>query len=286
MINPNDLQYFAVIAQEGSLRKASTRLGISQPALTHSLKRLEVQCGAVLLERGRGGVRTTPSGQKLLSRSIPLLREWELLESVTDVQEVKGLCRLGCHQSVALYTLGRFIPKLLADNPALEFTLQHDLSRKITQAVVESVVDLGLVVNPHHHADLVMTELCRDEVGLWHGDSKNARDGVIIYDPSLAQAQWILRKLERAKKRFGRRIESSSLEVIRDLVMSGAGVGILPARVATAGSSAVELKRLPGTWPSFQDKIFLIYKPHFTKTALGRTVVDGINGVFQDELSF
>jgi Flp pilus assembly protein TadD len=68
---------------------------------------------------------------------------------------------------VALYSLKHFLPDLLGEFPALELNLQHDLSRRVTEAVVSLRVDIGIVVNPAPHPDLVLRKLCTDEVTFW-----------------------------------------------------------------------------------------------------------------------
>lgn len=61
------LRYFAVVAAEGSLQRASAKLRVAQPALSRQIKALETEVGATLLERERRGVRLTPAGEALLS---------------------------------------------------------------------------------------------------------------------------------------------------------------------------------------------------------------------------
>ncbi len=57
-----DLQYFAVIAQHGNLARASEALGLSPPALSKSLRRLEAYVDAKLVQRTPKGVVLTSSG--------------------------------------------------------------------------------------------------------------------------------------------------------------------------------------------------------------------------------
>ncbi len=71
---------FQAIAEEGSLRKASERLKLTQPALSRSLALLEASFGRELLERHARGVRPTPFGERVLNTSRRMIRHWELAE--------------------------------------------------------------------------------------------------------------------------------------------------------------------------------------------------------------
>ena len=57
-----DIEYFAVVAEHGNLRRASEALGLSPPALSKSLRRLEESMQAKLVERTPKGVALTPVG--------------------------------------------------------------------------------------------------------------------------------------------------------------------------------------------------------------------------------
>lgn len=63
-----DIEYFAVVAEHRNLRRASEALGLSPPALSKSLRRLEASLQAKLVERTPKGVALTPVGASLLSQ--------------------------------------------------------------------------------------------------------------------------------------------------------------------------------------------------------------------------
>lgn len=63
-----DIEYFAVVAEHGNLRRASEALGLSPPALSKSLRRLEKSMQAKLVERTPKGVVLTPVGGALLAQ--------------------------------------------------------------------------------------------------------------------------------------------------------------------------------------------------------------------------
>jgi DNA-binding transcriptional LysR family regulator len=200
-----------------------------------------------------------------------LLEDWEQLKR--DAQnlssEVRGSVRLGVHASVACYFLPRFVPQLLRRYPHVELQLQNELSRNVLQNILDHQMDLGLVINPQKHPELVLTELLTDEVNIWK--RKDSIHDTLIYDPSLLQSHWILKHLKNAHS-YTRKIESSNLEVITSLLRAGAGHAILPKRVA----QMVPLDLETAQHRSFRDSLCLVYRPAFRKTALGRAVIDAI----------
>ncbi len=276
MINSTDLKYFIETARIKHVSHAAKRLGISQPALTHCIQRIENDVGLPLFIRTKKGVILTAAGLRLFEESERLLQQWEkVVKSVHDeVDQVGGLIRVGCHSAVAQYTLPPFLPKLLNQYPRIKIQLTHGLSRHMTESVVSSKLDVAIVVNPLHHPDLVIKELCKDIVTLWK--TKNCLNKkVLIVEPDLLQTQYLLKKLNRS---FEQTLESSSLEVISQLLQAGTGYAILPKRVVDSFSiqGLIQVDEAP----VFHDKICLIYKPEFKKTKTGQTFISCITNVF------
>ncbi len=264
--SPSDLTYFIEVANTQNLSRAAEKLGISQPSLTIAIQRLEVSVGINLLNRSKKGVSLTQGGKQLLIHAHDLLQKWEHVKSkaVASTNEIQGFYSIGCHVSVGLYSLARFLPKLMDQNPKIEIRLVHELSRKIVEKVIQMEVDIGIAVNPVKHPDLVIRTLCLDEVTLWaakgylQDKEKRVGSSVLICDPDLLQTQDILKKMKKAGIEFRRTITTSSLEVITKLVSSGAGVGLIPGRVVEA-SGYKDLVRVPKA-PIFKDEICLLYR--------------------------
>ncbi|MGZ3721588.1 MAG: LysR family transcriptional regulator [Bdellovibrionales bacterium] len=254
----SDLTYFLEIAHLGNLTHAANRLGVSQPSLTLAMQRLEQSVGTGLFIRSRQGVKLTKAGDRLLLEARKLMSQWEELrqQTIGSMNEIRGGFVIGCHPSVARYSLPLFLPALLHDHKDLGIELAHDLSRNITHKVLSLDVDIGIVVNPDSHPDLVMKPLTEDVVTLWKSKAlKN--DDVLVCEPSLLQTQKLKGKFKRAGFDFTRVVESSSLEVIAGMVDCGVGMGILPTRVALAENrELIAVKNAP----VLKDEIFLIYR--------------------------
>jgi DNA-binding transcriptional LysR family regulator len=268
--NPWDLRYFQVVASTGNLSRAAEKLGVSQPALSLSIRRLEESLKTRLFLRRSRGLELTAAGRRLSRTCQYLLAAWEAVISQTrhDEDSLSGRFKIGCHPSVGLYTLRHLLPQVYSQYPNVECDLIHGASRVMTEGVISGTIDFGLVVNPIRHPDLVIHQLAKDEVCFWQ-TTKSLSD-VLIYNPELAQSQALLKKLKQ-KLRFKRFLTTESLEIVAALTSAGAGVGILPSRVVEM--SAPHLKRLPLT-PSYTDEIAFVYRADLPKTEITKRLID------------
>jgi LysR family transcriptional regulator, cell division regulator len=266
MPSASEISYFLEIASTLNLSRAAERLGISQPSLSSAVQRLETSVGTALFIRSKKGVTLTQAGKQLQIHARDLLQKWKSIkgQALASTYEVQGSYTIGCHPSVALYSLGGFLPDLMESHPQLEIKLKHDISRKITESVIRMETDIGIVVNPIRHPDLMIRKLCKDEFSFWVGEGRRkiqdfrSGEAVVICDPELLQTQDLMRNLKKSGISFHRILTSPNLEVIRTLVASGAGIGAIPGRVATSDFTQ-SLKRIPNA-PFFHDEICILYR--------------------------
>ncbi|WP_284948006.1 LysR family transcriptional regulator [Acidisoma cladoniae] len=112
----NDLAAFLAVAREGSFTKAAAQLGVSQSALSQTLRSLEARLGLRLLTRTTRSVSTTEAGERLLRAAGPRVDEIEAelaaLGSLRD--KPSGTIRITTHdhgvKAVLWPTLERFLP--------------------------------------------------------------------------------------------------------------------------------------------------------------------------------
>lgn len=268
------IKYFKTTARMGNMSRAAQELHISQPTLTVAIKKLEEALNVTLFERSKKGVSLTPAGLQIYTYSDQLVELWDLMvrEAGSLEETVKGTLRVGVHPSVALYTLPAFMPALLKGHPELNVDLKHDLSRNVLQMILDNHLDLGLVINPERHPDLIIKELCQDEVTVWK--KKGAQNETLVFDPSLFQTQVILERLQKKGFRYARKIPSSNLEVVSSLLHSGVGHAILPKRVALQFSS--NLEEAHPQLSSFKDSLCLVCKPSLKRTAAGKAFLEAV----------
>ena len=123
MISQSDLKYFIELTQTQHLTRASERLGITQPALSHSIKRIESELKTPLFLRSKKGMKLTSSGELLLKSAHELLTIWDQLQKnvQTNQNVAQGIIRLGCHSAVGQYMLPRFMGGFLKDYSEIDY---------------------------------------------------------------------------------------------------------------------------------------------------------------------
>lgn len=86
--NVNDLLAFIAVAREGSFTKAAARFGISQSALSHTIRQLEARLGIRLLTRTTRAVAPTEAGERLLERIGPHFDQIEVeIDALNELRE-------------------------------------------------------------------------------------------------------------------------------------------------------------------------------------------------------
>jgi len=280
MNNPtlNELEYFNEVAKTKNISRASERLGITQPSLSLALQRLETSLGTPLFIRSKTGVQLTQAGVQLLSESKKFLSQWKSIrENILKASdELTGKYTLGCHPSVGLYCLHLFLPNILQKYQNINFDFSFDLSRKITEEVISFQLDFGIVINPTPHPDLVLKKITTDKVGFWQAAQKQKTNETLLCDTHLFQTQSLLKKIKSVHT-FKRVMHVPNLEVILSLTAQGAGIGILPSRVAqNINSKNLSLELVNAKWPTYSDELYLIYRADTQKTKSSKILLNFI----------
>lgn len=135
--NLNDLQAFVAIAREGSFTRAAAQLGVSQSALSHTMRSLEERLGVRLLTRTTRSVSATEAGQRLFDSMAPRFEEIELeLAAVGEFRDKPvGNVRITASEHAANNILWPKLHQVLPDYPDIkvEITVDYALSDIVAQ---------------------------------------------------------------------------------------------------------------------------------------------------------
>ena len=260
------VQLFLAAVRHGNLTEAAAELGLSQPALSKSIKALEKSLGVPLLERGRFGVRPTLFGQALLQHGQVV--EAEMRHAVGEIDALKGArrghVRVGCGPTEANRLLPLALQRLHAREPDVQVTVLYGLNESLMPWVKQGEIDFALSSVPARAVDpdLVHEPLFTESgVVVARTGHPLARQPAI--DPQrLAAYPWILprpRELERlAFDDFFRRhglqppaaaVETTSTVLMKSLVLLGDALTFIPRELIWWEVQAGQLVALdvPGT---------------------------------------
>lgn len=126
--NLNDLLSFIEVANEGNFTKAASQLGVSQSALSYTIRRLEQKLGIRLLTRTTRSVSMTEAGEKLMKSIAPLLQEVQIqVDALGELRDKPaGNIRITTFDYVAEMILWPKIAKFLEDYPEINVELNVD----------------------------------------------------------------------------------------------------------------------------------------------------------------
>jgi DNA-binding transcriptional LysR family regulator len=133
----DELFAFLAVAREGSFTRAAAQLGLSQPALSHSVRSLEERLGVRLLTRTTRKVSPTDAGERLLRTVGPRFEEVEAeLAAVSELRErPAGTIRITSTEHATDTILLPKLSQLLRDYPdiKLEIVTDYGLTDIVTQ---------------------------------------------------------------------------------------------------------------------------------------------------------
>lgn len=169
------LKYFVAVADAGSITAASKELGISQPAISASIKELEQDFGLTLFARQRAKkVTLTPSGSRSVAAARVLLADAERLgNNVRGLGTIlSGTLRVGCFRPTAPFIMPIAFRGMQDVHPDVTVRIQEADLAEVANLVLEGTVDAALTYDMHLETDLQFEPLItvRPYVLLAHND--------------------------------------------------------------------------------------------------------------------
>lgn len=289
------LRYFQAVAAAGRITSAARELGITQPALSIALGKLENELGVVLFDRDHRGVHLTESGRTLLevvTQAMSLIEEGR--QQLTGLEnEPMGRFVLGCPSALGCYLLPVLLPGLIEAFPRVDLAIRAATSREIEAAVIGREVHFGLCTHSPQGGDLIMLDLFRDEVCVvapappgsgaastraprsWGEATSLLRRSTLLYSGPMPQAAEILDELAGKSLLPARRLDCGDVHMVAEAALAGMGLAILPRRVATHRHGS-RLTPLHPKLPAVTDTIRLVYRSDMHRTRAASLLTDAI----------
>jgi DNA-binding transcriptional LysR family regulator len=161
----DDLTYFLTIASTGTLARAAEQLGISQPAVTKAIQRLERKVGVALVERTARGSVLTEAGKVFQARVSGLSMQLEsALQEARDIGGGHaGLLRIGATPATTSFALRSLFPTLLEERPAARVNVTTAFSDTLLDAIDKRDVELAVCPLPDTVDASMTREVLYDE---------------------------------------------------------------------------------------------------------------------------
>ncbi|HHQ4052635.1 TPA: LysR family transcriptional regulator, partial [Citrobacter freundii] len=150
------LRIFVTVAQAKSFSRAGEIIGLSQSAVSHSVKELEGQTGVRLLDRTTREVVLTEAGQQLAARLERILDELHstLREAGRMGQQLSGKVRVAASQTISAHLIPQCIAESHRRYPDIQFVLHDRPQQWVMESIRQGDVDFGIVIDPGAASDL------------------------------------------------------------------------------------------------------------------------------------
>lgn len=243
-----EMRYIVALARERHFGKAAEACHVSQPTLSVALKKVEGQLGAALFERTASDVRITALGERVVTQARRVLEEAVRLDEIANSagDPMSGPLRVGVIYTIAPYLLPQLIPALHTHAPAMPLFLKEDFTANLIPALKSGELDVVVIALPFAEPGLVAQPVYEEPFRVvvpsghpWvnrpsiDADELDGQDLLLLGQGNCFRDQ-VLESCPRltAHDALKNSLEGSSLETIRYMVASGAGVAVMPSTAA------------------------------------------------------
>lgn len=159
--NLNDYLAFIAVAREGSFTRAAAGLGVSQSALSYTVRTLEARLGVRLLTRTTRSVSLTEAGERLLNRVAPHFDEIEIeIASLSALRDrPAGTVRITSVEHATETVLWPKLAPLLRENPEINIEI---ISEYALKDIVADRYDAGVRLGEQVDKDMISVPIDRD----------------------------------------------------------------------------------------------------------------------------
>ncbi len=251
------LRSFAAVAELGHLTRAADRLHMSQPALSAQIKALEEELGLTLFERLPTGMELTDAGRKLLPEAARVVAAAKTLRGHAEALtgDVTGRVSVGTLSDPGFIRLSALLARASDRFPLLEIELHQAVSGEAFAKVQEGELDASFYYGDLTHPAVVCVPLREFayRVAVPSGWKDEVKGGF----PAVAALPWVsapaistMRELaEGLFRKHGitpeKIVEADNEVVIRSLIDSGIGAGLMREDVAIESEARGEVALLP-----------------------------------------
>lgn len=249
------LEYAVAVADHGHFGRAAQAVAVSQPGLSAQIRELERALGVQLFERTSRGALVTRAGEPIVALARTTLLNVAELGQLADMHRggPRGALRIGAIPTMAPYLLPPLVRTLHHRWPAVELQLREVQTARLVEAIEEGSLDLGLLAMPVDIGRLHVEELAEEELVLaLPSDHPLAADTGPLALAALRDLPVLLMEEGHCMHEHARAacalaghasftvVESAGLSTLTQMVVSGAGVTLLP-------DAAVPIEARPGS---------------------------------------
>lgn len=264
------LQFFVAAAEQGSVSGAARALSISQSSVTEAIRALEDDLGVTLFDRQARGIDITHKGSAFLRHARQILADVATARTTfqKDAETATGRLSLGVTSLVAGYVLSDILSRFRRAFPQVELNVIEDNGDYLQHLLIGGELDVAVLLTSSVkdrmalHVETLLVSPYRLWLPLAH---PLAQQEAIALDELAGQPliQLMVDEIEESTRRLMAALavkpqiafRTRSVEAVRSLVATGAGLAILPSLVYRPWSlegDRIEIRDVSGDLPSVQ----------------------------------
>ena len=287
------LRTFTRVAESGSFSAVAREAGMTQPAVSRQVLALEEHLGARLIQRTTRSLTLTEDGRELLDHARRVLACVEEAEAAVGRRSgsPSGLVRLAAPANFGRLYVAPLMRRLLDRYPELQIELQ--MTDTITDLIAEGM-DLAIRGGAVPDSTLVARRIgasARYVVGSTEYVGRNgrpmqpadlARHSCIVFTQNAAQADWTFRGPGGvATVRVAGRFRTGSGEAVREAVLGGIGLALVPAWMFAEELQTGEVLALLQGFQAEQVPIHAVYPSRRNLAPRTRAVIEFLADEFR-----
>ncbi|MDO5658187.1 MAG: LysR family transcriptional regulator [Paracoccus sp. (in: a-proteobacteria)] len=265
------LECFLTLMRHGTMTRTAEMLGISQPAVSHTITNLEADLGFPLFVRRSGRLQPTPEARQFHDHAT---RAVEALERASQAAEEiragqRGHLSIAAYASMSISLLPRIVSLFTASRPQVRVKIISRPSETVRQLISTQQFDLAIAELPLDYPENRMEVFSYECQCMMSSDHRLAEKSVITPadldgEPfvSLFRGDPIYQQLAVAFSKYGARwnivAETEFFSTACELVEAGCGVGIIDPVVSTPFTANI-IKR--PFLPSIDYSVAILYPP-------------------------
>ncbi len=241
-MNLKDLKYLVALADTGHFGKAAERTFVSQPTLSAQLKKLEGYLGVQLIERRPKHAQLTEVGAQIVARARRVLSESDEIVALarSHADPLAGKLKIGLIPTIGPYLLPRVMRRLRKTLPDLGLMLYEYQTEPLLKRMRDGEIDLAIMALPApqdaFESRLLYQEAFTVALPTHHPLAEKTTIKVqdlkghtllLLEDGHCLRAQ-ALEVCSRVDVREADDFRATSLETLRQMVVAGLGITLLP----------------------------------------------------------
>ncbi|PHS32211.1 MAG: LysR family transcriptional regulator [Sulfurovum sp.] len=187
------MEIFLNVVRSGHLTNVAKSMGLSQSAISMSIKELENILGRPIFDRINKKLVLNEVGRAFHKEIDPLFKKLSDIEHEFQNSENKGMIRVGASTTIVDYLMPAIICSYMTAYPDVKITLKEGNTQDIAKLVEEGEIDVGFVEGFVAGSNIIKEKIGIDELLVITENEKIAKAKPVYID-ELADMRWVLRE--------------------------------------------------------------------------------------------